>query len=125
MGYYTVTKHCGHLRTLKKCRNTHLRLVCSTFPSCSQMPSMVLLGHKTGSYKQQHNSLIKRVDLKFSTPCHKGYWEILLCNRLHHTWSVLSQCNTWLRLLYLLIEKYIYLAKPYSTALGPDYSNPR
>ena len=32
--HYTVIKHSGHLRTLEKC----LRLVFSTFPSCSQMP---------------------------------------------------------------------------------------
>ena len=36
--YYTVIKHSSHLRTLEKCRNTRLRLVFSTFPSCSQIP---------------------------------------------------------------------------------------
>ena len=36
--YYTVIKHYGHLRTSRNVENTHLWLVFSTFPLCSQMP---------------------------------------------------------------------------------------
>ena len=38
-----VIKHSGHLRTLEICRKTRLRLVYSTFPSCSQ--TLVMFYH--------------------------------------------------------------------------------
>ena len=35
---FTLIKQSGHLRKLENVENTHLQLVFSAFPMCSQMP---------------------------------------------------------------------------------------